>query len=176
MKVLIVIDMQNDFLHGALRNEQGIQIIPKVVEKIKECKKQSYEIIATRDTHGENYLNTQEGQNLPVVHCVKGSYGWEINSDVSGALENCLIFDKPTFGSTELANYLKNRYSSCESETQFELVGVCTDICVISNANLIKAVLPESKIFVHSKLCAGVSPKSHETALLAMQSCQIKII
>ena len=176
MKVLIVVDMQNDFLHGSLRNEQGIKIIPGVVEKIKEYKKDACEIIATRDTHYSNYLSTQEGKKLPVVHCVKDSQGWQINADVQNALGDVLIFDKPTFGSIELASYLTKRFYDNQSEITFELVGVCTDICVISNATLIKAALPEARVCVNKNLCAGVSEKSHETALLAMQSIQIEII
>ncbi len=176
MRILIVIDMQNDFLHGALKNEEGIKIIPSVVEKIKEYKSDGCEVIATRDTHSENYLDTQEGQNLPVVHCVKDSYGWQINSEIQNALGNSIIFDKPTFGSSDLALYLKNRFESVQKQLTFEIVGVCTDICVISNAMLIKAFLPEARVKVNSALCAGVSVQSHKTALLAMQACQIQII
>ena len=199
MKILVVIDMQNDFLHGALKNEKGIEIIPAVVEKINEYKSENCLVIATRDTHGEDYLNTQEGKKLPVPHCVKYSWGWRINEDIEKALGESetyceqtignwqkedralafpftLIFDKYTFGSYELAYYLKNNYSKEQKKLEIELVGVCTDICVISNAMLIKAVLPEAKVKVNSALCAGVSECSHETALSAMKSCQIEII
>lgn len=174
MKILIVIDMQNDFLHGALKNDDGIKIIPALAKKIEECKAQGYQIIATRDTHYSDYLSTQEGKKLPVTHCVKGTYGWQINDQIKTALGDCLIFDKPTFGSTTLADYLKETYLR-DGDAQIELVGVCTDICVISNAMLIKAALPEARISVISSLCAGVTPTSHQTALDAMRACQIEI-
>ena len=112
MKILVVVDMQNDFLTGALRNEEGIKIIPNVINKIKEYKNNGYDVIATRDTHYENYLETQEGINLPFVHCIKDSFGWEINDQIKEVLGECLIFDKPTFGSIELAHYLSNKYKS----------------------------------------------------------------
>lgn len=175
MKILIVVDMQNDFLHGALKNEEGIKKIPNVVNKINEYKKNGYEIIATRDTHMSNYLETQEGINLPFVHCIKDTLGWQINDDVKEALGDVLIFDKPTFGSTELAHYLYNKYKD-ESSLEIELIGVCTDICVISNAILIKASLPEAKMVVDASCCAGVTIDSHNAALVAMKSCQIKVI
>lgn len=176
MKILIVIDMQNDFLHGALRNEEGIKIIPNVVNKINEYKKNNYPIIATKDTHYDNYLNTQEGINLPVTHCIINTLGWEINNEVKESLGDVLVFNKPTFGSLELANYLKDTYKKCEKSLEIELIGVCTDICVISNAMLIKASLPEAKVIVDASCCRGVTPESHQTALNAMKSCQINII
>ena len=176
MKILIVVDMQNDFLEGSLRNEEGIKIIDNVVKKINDYNKNGYDIIATRDTHTINYLNTQEGKNLPVVHCVKNTLGWEINKDIKEALKEVLIFDKPSFGSLDLANYLKEKYENNQNEIEIELVGVCTDICVISNALLIKASLPEVKMYVDASCCAGVSIESHKSALSAMKSCQIEII
>ena len=176
MKILLVIDMQNDFLHGALKNEEGIKIIPRVVEIIKEYKKNNDLIVATRDTHYNNYLNTQEGINLPVVHCIKDTYGWQINEDIKKALGDAVIFDKPAFGSVDLALYLKEKYNNVQKELEITLVGVCTDICVISNAMLIKASLPEAKINVLKDLCAGVSAESHNNALKAMESCQINVI
>lgn len=175
MKILLVIDMQNDFLHGALRNEEGIKIIPSVVEIIKEYKKNNDVVIATRDTHNSDYLLTQEGINLPVSHCIKDSYGWEINEEISNVLGDSIIFDKPVFGSMDLALFLKEKYMH-EKELEITLVGVCTDICVISNAMLIKAALPEAKIVVLKDLCAGVTISSHNNALNAMAMCQIKIL
>ena len=175
MKILLVIDMQNDFLEGALRNEEGIKIIPKVVEKINEYKRNNDIVIATLDTHQTNYLDTQEGKNLPVTHCVKDTYGWQIQTDVMDALGDALLFEKPTFGSTELASYLKEKYEKIQSELEIEIVGVCTDICVISNAMLIKTNLPESHIIVLKDLCAGVTVESHQNALKAMAMCQITI-
>ncbi|MBE5764924.1 MAG: cysteine hydrolase [Clostridiales bacterium] len=199
MKILIVIDMQNDFLHGALRNEEGIKIIPGVIQRIKEYQAENKLIIATRDTHEKDYLTTQEGTKLPVEHCLRYSQGWRINEQIEDALGEIyiydgqsfpgremqglpnahsftLIFDKPTFGSVELANYLRKCYSKVQSKLQIELVGVCTDICVISNAMLLKASLPEAKICVNSSLCAGVTVESHQNALKAMSACQIEII
>lgn len=176
MKILVVIDMQNDFLEGTLRNEEGIKIIPNVVNKIKEYKSNGHTVIATRDTHDISYLQTQEGKNLPVIHCVKKSDGWKINKDVSEALGDVLIFDKPTFGSLELANWLKSNYENVQTELEIELVGVCTDICVVSNAILIKAHLPEAKIICDASCCAGVTTEAHKNAILTMKSCQIDII
>ena len=175
MKILLVIDMQNDFLYGALRNEEGIKIIPSVVNKIKEYKVNNDLVIATRDTHYDNYLETQEGINLPVTHCIKDTYGWEINDSVKEVLTDSLVIDKPVFGSMELALYLKDKYESIQKELEIELVGVCTDICVISNAMLIKSSLPEAKITVLKDLCAGVTVDSHNNALNAMRMCQINI-
>ena len=176
MKILLVIDMQNDFLEGALRNEEGIRIIPNVVNKINEYKKNNDLIIATRDTHQANYMETQEGKNLPVVHCIENTYGWEINDKVKNALGDVLVFDKPTFGSVDLASYLYDEYNGIENELEIELVGVCTDICVISNALLIKANLPEAKIKLDASCCAGVTIASHNAAISAMKSCQINVI
>ena len=175
MKILLVIDMQNDFLEGALRNEEGIKIIPKVVEKINEYKRNNDIVIATLDTHQTNYLDTQEGKNLPVTHCVKDTYGWQIQKDIMDALGDALLFEKPTFGSTELASYLKEKYEHIQTELEIEIIGVCTDICVISNAMLIKANLPEAQIAVLKDLCAGVTVESHQNALTAMSMCQIEI-
>ena len=175
MKVLIVIDMQNDFLDGALRNEEGIKIIPNVCEKIKEYKANGDVVIATRDTHSDEYLNTQEGKRLPIEHCIKDSEGWEINSDVNEALGNSLKFDKPSFGSIDLANYLKEEYEG-EDNLEIELVGVCTDICVISNAIVIKASLPEARVIVDAACTAGISKEGHQNALNAMKVCQIDVI
>ncbi len=190
MKILIVIDMQNDFLHGSLRNEEGIKIIPDVVCKINEYKKEGFLVIATRDTHFPDYLNTQEGKKLPVKHCVKGTHGWQIDEEVQKALgtscvyggqekfslDQTLIFDKPTFGSIDFVRFMKANFENMQEDLTVEFVGVCTDICVISNAMLIKAALPEAKICVISSLCAGVSVESHNVALSAMTACQIEVI
>ena len=176
MKILIVIDMQNDFLDGTLRNEEGIKIIPNVVNKIKLYKNDGNLIIATRDTHDITYLQTQEGKNLPVIHCIKKTHGWEINDDIARALGDVLVFDKPTFGSLELANWLKDNYYDVQEDLEIELVGVCTDICVVSNAMLIKATLPEAKLVCDASCCAGVSIESHKSALQTMKTCQIQVI
>ena len=169
MKALIVVDMQNDFIDGALGTKEAVGIVDKVKDKIGEYKEKSLPVIFTRDTHGENYTQTQEGKNLPVPHCIKGTFGWEISEKLD--TEGAVIIDKPTFGSVELGEYLKN----LEGLTEVELVGLCTDICVISNAMLIKANLPEVIVSVDSNCCAGVTPESHENALRSMKTCQIEI-
>lgn len=169
-KVLIVVDMQNDFIYGALGTKEAQGIVHNVVNKVKLF---SGDIIFTRDTHFENYSETNEGKNLPVTHCIKGSNGWQICSELESLVtENTPVFDKITFGSVELAEYLKT-IANLEEVT---LVGLCTDICVISNALLIKANLPEVIISVDEKCCAGVTPESHSNAINAMKMCHINII
>ncbi len=170
-KILIVIDMQNDFIDGVLGTPEAVTIVDHVVEEIK--KYPVSDIIATRDTHGENYLDTQEGQNLPVPHCIKGTQGWELHPRIAEALEGAVIIDKPTFGSTELAHRLARLAQG--DELDITLVGLCTDICVVSNALLIKAALPETPVRVIAGCCAGVTPESHQAALKTMGMCQIQI-
>ena len=170
MKVLVVIDMQNDFIDGTLGTKEALKIVPKVVEKIKNY---SGVVLATRDTHQENYLSTQEGKKLPVLHCVEGSEGWQLHPDIVKLIRTT-PFDKATFGSIELAGYLKDLNDRAKLE-EVELVGLCTDICVISNALVIKAALPETTVKVDSSCCAGVSPESHENALNAMKMCQVEV-
>ncbi len=172
-KILIVIDMQNDFTYGALRNDACIDVIPKVAEKIRNF---DGEVIYTRDTHDEGYLLTQEGRKLPVEHCIRGTEGWELVPEIDALAKNsgAKIYDKNTFGSTELASDIAKMNES-EKIDEIELVGVCTDICVISNAMLIKAAVPETVVKVDSSCCAGVTPGSHETALDAMRSVQIEV-
>jgi nicotinamidase-related amidase len=167
-KVLVVVDMQKDFIDGALGTKEAVGIVPKVVEKITLW---DGDVVFTRDTHREEYLETNEGANLPVIHCVSGTPGWEIDSKVMGAAKGSRIYDKDTFGSKELAMDLM-----AEGAEFIELIGLCTDICVISNALLIKAFLPEAKMKVDASCCAGVSPESHRNALEAMKVCQIEII
>lgn len=169
MKALIVIDMQNDFIDGALGTKEAVAITENVKAKITEYRKNGDTVIFTRDTHCEDYMNTQEGKNLPVPHCIKGTKGWEISPELD--TEASMIIDKPTFGSKELGEYL----SELEGLTEVELIGLCTDICVISNAMLIKAFMPELKVSVDSSCCAGVTPESHSNALSAMKMCQIEI-
>ena len=172
MDFLIVVDMQNDFIDGALGTKEAVAIVPAVIDKIKNFKGK---VIATRDTHTEDYLNTQEGRNLPVKHCIEGSYGWEIQKDIA-ELISTEPFNKPTFGSQELGEYLKKYDANAEKIDSITLIGLCTDICVISNAMLIKAFLPEVPVKVDAKCCAGVTPEAHERALEAMTSCQIEIV
>ncbi len=168
--ILIVVDMQNDFIDGALGTAEAQAIVPKVAEKIRNF---SGRVIFTRDTHEENYMETQEGKNLPVPHCICGSDGWQICDALRDYCKEEPV-DKVTFGSSELAALLtaENKKETVASVT---LVGLCTDICVISNALLAKAFLPETKIIVDASCCAGVTPESHHTALKAMQVCQISV-
>lgn len=176
MKILAVIDMQNDFIDGSLGTEEAVSIVPRVARKIREFEGQ---VIATRDTHGEDYLKTEEGKNLPVVHCVKGTPGWEIRNDIREALDektDCLVIDKPSFGSVKLGEYVKKLDETEGPVESVTLVGLCTDICVISNALLLKAYLPEVAIEVDESCCAGVTPKSHHQALEAMKMCQIRVV
>lgn len=177
MKVLIVVDMQNDFIDGALGTKEAEEILPKVVEKIKNFDGQ---ILYTRDTHEENYMDTQEGKYLPVPHCVRGTSGWQLNPQIE-ALRSGGSVDKPTFGSVELGKLLKEQEENLKADGKsgiesITLIGLCTDICVISNALLIKAFLPEIPIFVDAACCAGVTPESHKNALEAMKVCQIQVI
>jgi Amidases related to nicotinamidase len=173
-KVLVVIDMQNDFIDGALGTREAQAIVGNVVSKIESYKGET--VFATRDTHGENYLETSEGKHLPVPHCMKGTRGWEIRDEIREALDkaDAEMINKPSFGSEELAERLSALAQ--EEEMEIELVGLCTDICVVSNALLIKAKLPEAVIKTDSSCCAGVTPKSHEAALLTMKMCQIEVI
>lgn len=169
MKLLVVVDMQKDFVDGALGTPEAVAIVPKVRDKILKCRADGWMVIFTRDTHTEAYLKTQEGKKLPVIHCVKGTLGWEIVPELS--VEDSSIFDKVTFGSMELAQYAAG-LSDLEA---IQLIGLCTDICVISNALLLKAALPEIPISVDADCCAGVTPESHRNALAAMEACQIEI-
>lgn len=172
MKVLVVVDMQNDFIDGALGSSEAQAIVPKVAAKIEEYKKAGHAIVYTRDSHTSDYLNTQEGKKLPVPHCIRGTEGWQIKDGLYK--EGCIIDDKPTFGSTNLHLFIQTNYRN-RFDT-IELVGLCTDICVISNAMLLKAYFPETRIVVDSSCCAGVTPESHARALEAMKMCQIEVI
>lgn len=168
--ILIVVDMQNDFIDGALGTAEAVAIVPKVVEKVRGFKGT---VIFTRDTHGENYMQTQEGRNLPVPHCIKGSRGWEVCPALE-PLRTGLTIDKPTFGSAELGRLLLE-LDTKEPVGSITLVGLCTDICVISNAMIAKAFLPEVPVTVDAACCAGVTPESHRNSLSAMKMCQVRI-
>lgn len=170
--VLIVIDMQKDFTYGALRNEEAIKVIPKIKEKLDSF---DGEVIFTLDTHSSDYLETQEGKKLPVPHCIKGSEGHGIVDELKGYAEGKLVLEKETFGSVALGEILREMNES-EPIAQITFVGVCTDICVISNAMIAKAALPEVTIKVISDCCAGVTIESHLTALNAMKACQIEVV
>jgi nicotinamidase-related amidase len=170
MKLLLVVDMQNDFIDGSLGTNEAPLIIGAIQNKIAHYKQNNFPIIFTRDTHDKNYLQTQEGKNLPVEHCIKDTIGWQITSQLDTA--GSFIFDKPSFGSIELSQYIKTNYAHTE---EIEIAGLCTDICIISNAMILKAELPELIITVDSSCCAGVTPQSHKNALDAMSMCQITI-
>ena len=167
MKYLIVVDMQNDFTTGSLGSAHAAAIIPNVVRKVENFDGQ---IIFTRDTHGEDYMQTQEGRKLPVAHCVKDTAGWQICEELKPYVDQ--VVDKVTFGSIALPHILSKQGGPVE---EIELCGLCTDICVISNAMILKASFPESKITVDAACCAGVTMESHRTALEAMKAVQIEV-
>ena len=171
-KILIVIDMQNDFIDAALGTREAAAIVEAVKEKIRSYP--AADVIATMDTHSGNYMETQEGKYLPVPHCIRGSEGWQIRPDIAELLAGAKIYEKPTFGSTALAADLQA--VSVQEEIELELIGLCTDICVVSNALLLKAFMPEVKISVDASCCAGVTPEKHLAALETMRSCQIQVI
>ena len=164
-KTLIVVDMQNDFIHMALGTPEAVRIVPRVKEKIRRCLEEGWEIIYTRDTHGEDYLRTPEGRKLPVPHCIRGTEGWQIAEGLY--VEGCKIIDKPDFGWPHWQE---------EDLQAVELIGLCTDICVVSNALIIKATFPEAVVSVDASCCAGVTPATHEAALTTMAMCHIDII
>ena len=170
-KVLVVVDMQKDFVDGALGSAEAVAIVPDVVNKIK-----SFDglIFVTYDTHFENYMNTSEGKKLPVPHCIKGTDGWELDSQVASALDGkaYVSVEKPTFGSVDLPQLIRDRAGE---DFTLEIIGLCTDICVVSNALIIKANFPENEISVVADCCAGVTPECHNAALQTMKSCQIII-
>ncbi len=173
MDLLIVVDMQNDFISQALGTPEAAKIVEPVCRKIRGWQGP---VIYTRDTHQENYLETAEGKNLPVPHCIRGTEGWELASEVAACLRpEDRIFDKPTFGSIRMAEAV-SQMAADGKITSVTLIGLCTDICVISNALLLKACLPEIPVSVDASCCAGVTPESHENALKAMAMCQIRIV
>lgn len=166
-KILVVVDMQKDFIDGALGTPEAEKIVDNVINKIDSF---DGEVVFTMDTHTSIYPDTQEGKNLPVPHCIKGTDGWKLDSRIEPLSKYRRIFEKPTFGSIALADYIADG-----DYKEIELIGLCTDICVISNALLLKAYLPEVKISADASCCAGVTPQSHENALAAMKMCQINI-
>ena len=176
MKLLVVVDMQKDFVDGALGTPEAQAIVENVVKKVKAAKEAGDQIVFTMDTHEANYLETAEGKNLPVKHCIKGTQGHEICDEIKAVIhpEECKGYEKLTFGSSEFAEDLKSGvYNEAESIT---LIGLCTDICVISNAMLCKTFLTETPVYIAADCCAGVTVESHENALKAMEMCQIKIV
>ena len=171
-KYLIVTDMQKDFVDGALGSKEALAIVPAVCEKIRSF---DGDIIATLDTHGEDYLKTREGRFLPVEHCIKGTPGWELDKDVKEALSkrDHILLEKKTFGSVDLPGLLNEMSKGDDFEAH--VIGLCTDICVVSNAMLIKASFPEADVYIDAKCCAGVSPETHNAALATMKCCQMII-
>ena len=168
-KLLIVVDMQNDFIDGALGTMRARRILPAVRARIAAAREAGEEVVFTRDTHGEDYLLTQEGKKLPVPHCVRGTPGWEIADGL--VQEGDRVFDKPVFGSVELGAFVRDGgYLSAE------LVGVCTDICVVSNALLIRAFAPETEVCVRESCCGGTSEEAHREAISVMRCCQVGIL
>lgn len=172
MEVLIVVDMQNDFVNGALGTKEAVEIVPYVVGRVVDGVNRGETILFTRDTHEADYLETQEGHNLPVPHCIRDTEGWEIIPQLTEYTLGRTILDKPTFGSSELGTLL-TELNGKEPIEKITLIGLCTDICVISNTLLAKAFLPEVPVAVDAKCCAGVTPKSHNNALAAMKVCQV---
>jgi len=174
-RFLIVVDMQNDFVDGSLGTGEAVAIVPAVAERIRACRAAGWDVIATLDTHGENYLDTAEGRKLPVRHCIRGTDGWKLNPEVEKALGDSTRLEKPTFGSVRLPEVIRERLEG-DKQPVIELIGLCTDICVASNALLLKAHFPEADISVRRSCCAGVTPAKHEAALETMTSCQIDIL
>ncbi|MCL1863046.1 MAG: cysteine hydrolase [Defluviitaleaceae bacterium] len=170
MKILVVVDMQHDFIDGALGTAEAVEIVPHVVQRLRDF--QDSMVIFTQDTHGDDYLSTPEGKKLPVAHCIKGTDGWEINEDILNACKaDMKIFEKSVFGSVEMVEFLVEK-----NPAEIEILGLCTDICVISNAIMLKNFMPYVEINVNEKCCAGVTQQSHREALNAMKMCQINII
>lgn len=164
-KTLVVVDMQKDFIDGALGTKEAVAIVDNVKKKIAEYKENGDEIIFTRDTHQTNYMETNEGKHLPVEHCIEGTDGWKIGEGLE--VEGAVYINKPTFGYMNWKDY---------NLEEVEIIGLCTDICVVSNALIIKATFPEIKVTVDASCCAGVTPESHKAALTTMKMCQVEVI
>ena len=183
-KIVIIVDCQKDFIDGSLGTPEAQDMIPKLAEKIKYSDENTY-FIFTADTHNDNYLNTAEGKKLPVKHCIKGTRGWEIPSCLTESFNNApLVLEKSTFGSYDLVHFIEDLF---EDELNFnkatyienieiEICGLCTDICVISNAILLKNAFPNNDIVINSKCCAGTTPEAHKAALAVMKNCQIEVV
>ena len=171
---LIVVDMQNDFISGALGTEEAQTIVAPACARIAACREEDWQIIATLDTHLDNYLNTQEGRRLPVPHCIRETWGWQLAAQIEEALGDAPRVEKPTFGSVDLPERVEALCGGAPE--RIELLGLCTDICVVSNALLLKAHFPETPVAVRASCCAGVTPKAHDAALQTMRSCQIDVV
>lgn len=171
-KILYVCDMQNDFITGSLKNKEAEKILTRVAEMIKNF---DGEVIFTRDTHDKKYLKTNEGKYLPVEHCIKGTFGHQIHRDLLG-WRDAKVIDKKTFGSKDLLNVISNKVSGVYPNCEIHIIGTCTDICVITNALLIKTEVPEAKVIVHKKCCAALDKKGQDAAMLIMKRCQIEVV
>ena len=172
-KKLVVIDVQNDFVTGSLGTKEAQAMLPRLIEKVKAF---DGEILMTRDTHEADYMETQEGRMLPVPHCIRGTEGWALVPELEAIRveQNLKVYDKPCFGSLELVADMKAAYERGELES-LELIGICTDICVVSNALMLKSTMPELPMYVDAECCAGVTPEKHEAALEVMRSCQVNV-
>ena len=173
-KFLVVVDMQKDFIDGSLGTKEAVEIVDAAAERIRVCRAAGWQVIATLDTHGADYMDTAEGRKLPVPHCIRGTAGWLLDGRIEEALGDALRLEKPTFGSVRLPQIIRERTEPGD-EIVIEVLGLCTDICVVSNALLLKAHFPEAKIAVNARCCAGVTPQKHQAALEVMQSCQIDL-
>ncbi|MCR5109098.1 MAG: cysteine hydrolase [Lachnospiraceae bacterium] len=174
-KILIVVDMQKDFITGSLENEMAKKIVPDVINKVKEAYEKGERIIFTYDTHFDDYLDTIEGKHLPVPHCIYHTEGWKFIRELSNYASNSIRVKKETFGSPDVAKCIKTLISSGYEVNEIELIGLCTDICVISNAMVVKAFFPDIPITVDARCCAGVTAESHDNAIRAMEACHIDI-
>lgn len=174
-RFLIVIDMQNDFIDGSLGTAEAVAIVPAAAARIREARAEGYAVFATLDTHGEDYLDTAEGKKLPVRHCIRGTAGWRLNPEIEAALGDAEAVEKPTFGSVRLPEMLREAAGEA-GPREIEVIGLCTDICVVSNALILKAHFPEASVAVRRDCCAGVTPEKHAAALETMASCQIDIL
>lgn len=174
-KFLIVVDMQNDFISGALGTAEAQAIVQPAAARIQACKEAGYTVIATQDTHFADYMDTPEGKKLPVPHCIRETVGWQLHEDVRRAMGEYIPVEKTTFGSVDLPGLIAREAAGARCLT-IELMGLCTDICVVSNALLLKAHFPAAEISVRADCCAGVTPEKHLAALETMRSCQIDVI
>ncbi len=176
-KILVAVDLQKDFIDGSLGTPEAQAIVKAAAAKIEAAKAAKDLVIATMDTHQADYLSTREGRFLPVEHCLEGSEGWQLDPAIAKALEGCIVVTKPSFGSTELPGLIENVFEDMADGKgyEIELIGLCTDICVVSNALILKAAFPEADLKVDAACCAGVTPEKHLAALETMRSCQIEI-
>ena len=174
-KFLIAVDLQKDFIDGSLGTPEARAIVSAAARRIRYCRENGWTVLATLDTHGPDYMDTPEGKKLPVPHCVRGTEGWALNPEIQSALSGCPAVEKPTFGSVRLPGIIR-ALTEDDSPLAIELIGLCTDICVVSNALLLKAHFPDASIRVNAACCAGVTPEKHEAALEVMRSCQIDVI